>query len=369
VQDLCPSKKSIILSGIVKIITIAQGRNDMNKEAEERAKGLFGEFPPVDTVSWEKQIHEDLKGADYEKKLLWKAAEGFTMRPYYRKEDLEGLEHLRPPPGAYPFIRGKSASGNPWRIRQDILVRDLKAANEKALDILMKGIDSLGFVLDEQHSYTRDEIDMLLRNIHAHAVELNFLCGEKAPDLVRIIDQLVKDYNRDLEQIHGAVDYAPLDRLITRGRFAEGEEEAFRKARDLMELAGHLPHFRVISVHGSHFQNAGANLAQELGFALSEGNEYLARITSLGVSVTQVAPRIRFNFATGSDYFMEMAKYRAARLLWARIVTEYGGDEASCRMNIRAVTSTWNRRCMTSIPICSGRPPKPCRPSWAEWTA
>ncbi|MBE0641838.1 MAG: methylmalonyl-CoA mutase small subunit [Bacteroidales bacterium] len=312
-------------------------------EEKFQRKPLMEGFPPLSKEMWEQKIREDLKGADYDRKMIWNTLEGFQVYPYYRAEDLSKLGHLEHLPGNFPYIRGKSSLGNTWRIRQDIHVDDIPSANRKALDILMKGVDSLGFVLDESHEYTRDEIDALLRNIHAHAVELNFICGEQAPGIVRIIDQLVKDYNRDLEQIHGAVDYDPLGRLLRKGRFAEDEETAFRKAKNLMEAAAHLPHFRVMAVHGSHLHNAGATSVQELAYALAAGNEYLARITALGVSVTQVAPRIRFNFATGSSYFMEIAKFRAARMLWARIVQEYGGDEASARMNIRAVTSSWNK--------------------------
>lgn len=314
-----------------------------NMDAEEKKKPLFSDFPPVSREEWEEKIKKDLKGADYERTLIWKTGEGFNVRPYYRREDMEDLKHLVHFPGKFPFIRGKQASGNHWRIRQDIRVKDICEANEKALDILMKGVDSLGFILEEEKDYSKDDIDSLLKNIHAHAVELNFMCGKQSTNIVRIIDQLVKEYNRDLNQIHGAVDYDPLGRLIARGRFYTDEEGDFRTAKALIELADHLPHFRVMAVHGSHFHNSGSSTVQELGFALAAGNEYLAKLTDLGLSVTQVAPRIRFNFATGSNYFMEIAKYRAARMLWARIVKEYGGDDRSAMINIRAVNSKWNK--------------------------
>lgn len=311
--------------------------------AENTRKKLFEEFPPISTEQWEAKIIEDLKGADYAKKLNWKTEEGFTAKPYYRQEDLDGLTHLNHHPGTFPFVRGKETSGNYWRIRQDIEVKNIGLANEKALEILMKGIDSLGFILREDYVYTYADIDALLRNIHAHAVEINFICGEQAPSVMAIIDQLVKQYNRDLNQIHGAVDYDPLSRLLCTGDFAQNEEETFATAKQLIEKADHLPHFRVIAVHGSLIHNAGGTIVQELAYALAAGNEYLARITGLGLSVTRIAPRIRFNFSTGSNYFMEIAKYRAARMLWARIVQEYGGDDTSAKMNIRALTSQWNK--------------------------
>ncbi|MEK7720524.1 MAG: methylmalonyl-CoA mutase family protein, partial [Bacteroidota bacterium] len=105
---------------------------------------LLSEFPPISTATWEEQINIDLKGKEYEKSLIWKTNEGFNVHPYYRAENIEALDFPESFPGEYPFVRGKSASGNQWLIRQDILVTDTASANKKALEILNKGITSLG---------------------------------------------------------------------------------------------------------------------------------------------------------------------------------------------------------------------------------
>ncbi|NTV83379.1 MAG: hypothetical protein HGA23_03635 [Bacteroidales bacterium] len=110
---------------------------------------LFPEFPPVTVQEWENRIQADLKGADYEKKLVYRPVEGFRVKPYYAADDLKELEYLSQYPDAFPYTRGTKKAGNEWFIRQDIVVSDLKRANEKALDILMKGIDSLGFILED----------------------------------------------------------------------------------------------------------------------------------------------------------------------------------------------------------------------------
>lgn len=310
---------------------------------ENKRQRLVADFPPVSTASWEEKIHEDLKGADYDKRLIWKTQEGLSLRPYYRKEDLASLKHLDHYPGRFPYIRGKSGHSNAWFVRQDIRVDDIVASNAKALDILMKGVDSLCFVIPPTIHIDKKNIDDLLRNIYAHSVELNFSCGEQSLAMVSVILDLVKTYNRDLEKIRGSVDYDPLMDLATKGRFPGTEQEAFELGGKLIEEAAHLPHFRVLSVHGDHFHNAGADAVQELAFSLAAGNEYLARITGLGMSVTRVAPRIGFHFASGSNFFMEIAKYRAARMLWAHIVRQYGGDDASAGMYVHASTSRWNK--------------------------
>ena len=136
----------------------------------EQKKKLFSEFPPVSTSDWEAMIEKDLKGADYEKKLVWKTREGFNVKPYYRGEDLQGIDAAATLPGAFPFVRGNKVKGNDWYIRQNIRVNKVEAANKKALDILMKGVNSLGFVLDDNKEYSKEDLDGLCRNIFAEIV-------------------------------------------------------------------------------------------------------------------------------------------------------------------------------------------------------
>lgn len=112
----------------------------------EKYKQLFNEFPSVSTQEWMDKITADLKGADFNKKLVWRTNEGFNVMPFYRTEDLEKLQHTDSLPGEFPFVRGNKKDNNEWLVRQNIVVKDVKEANEKALDILNKGVTSLGFV-------------------------------------------------------------------------------------------------------------------------------------------------------------------------------------------------------------------------------
>lgn len=311
---------------------------------EHHDKQLFPEFPTISKQEWESKIIADLKGADYEKKLVWQPNEGFRVKPYYVEEDLKELEYLSQLPDSFPFIRGNKKDGNVWYVRQDIVAGDLKRTNEKALDILMKGIDSLGFILEEDKEYSKEDLDLLLKNIFAEMVEINFHCGRNAHQLMKNHYEMLVRYNRDFQKIFGSIDFDPFGRLITRGNFYFSKEEDMQVCHDLIKASEHLPHFTVIQVTGDHFHDAGATIVEELAFSLASGAEYLTQLTESGLSVSQVAPKIRFRFATGSNYFMEIAKYRAARLLWAHIVKAYGpsSDEAA-KMTIHAVTSRWNK--------------------------
>ena len=305
---------------------------------------LFEEFPPVTTDQWKEKIHQGLKGADYDQKLIWHTKEGFSVKPFYREEDLDNLDFMSSFPGDFPFIRGNKIKNNNWQVRQDIKVENFQESNKKALQILMEGVDSIGFIMNESNVYTYEELDILFKSIFSETIESNFVCGKASQNILEIIIELVKQYNRQLNKIHGSVDYDPLGDLTIKGNFDTGKESPFEKCKKLIETAGHLPHFKVIAVHGSHFHNAGATIVEEVAFSLSAGTEYLTQLTERGLSINKIAPRIKFQFAIGSNYFMQIAKLRATRLLWAHIVKAYGPSNTSVtQMHIHSITSEWNK--------------------------
>jgi len=313
-------------------------------ENSDKSKKLFGDFQPTTSREWAAVVEKDLKGADYEKKLVWKTIEGFAVKPYYRSEDLENLKHLDTLPGEFPFTRNNAAKSNDWFIRQDIVVEDIKTANKKALDVLMKGVTSLGFIIDSKFEPTIEDIENLCENIFADAVELNFVCYHNSYKVVEYVEQLVKKYNRELGKIYGSVDFDPIGQFVLKGKFPESAEASFDLSRKMIETAKYLPHFKVITVNGAYFRNAGSSIVEELAFSLAQGVNYLTQLTERGLSINAVAPRMKFQFAVGSNYFMEIAKIRAARLLWAHIIKAYGPcDESKAKMNIHSTTSNWNK--------------------------
>lgn len=308
------------------------------------AENLFTEFPPVTTQQWDEVITKDLKGADYDKKLIWKTMEGFNVRPYYRAEDLQSLKHMQYAPGQYPFVRGV-CTNNHWKVRQTVDATDVKAANKRALDILMKGVDSINFVIDGKKGISEADFSTLMNGIAAPHIEVNF-SGVKghAAEVVEYLTKLAKTEGWEPKDIRGSVDYDPLRRLTVKGAFCKETPNVFEKAKSIIEKAAGLPRFRTINVSGYIFHNAGSTIVQELAFALAMGNEYLSKLTELGMKVDEVATRMKFTFAVSSNYFMEIAKFRAARMLWANIVNAYGaGRDCARKMRITAVTSQWNQ--------------------------
>jgi len=113
---------------------------------DQNNEKLFSTFPPVTTAEWEERIMADLKGADYQKKLVWKTSEGFNVKPYYRDEDIQGIGTLNSLPGEFPFVRGYNTGSNDWEIRQDIETDDETEANRLAVDAIKRGATGIGMV-------------------------------------------------------------------------------------------------------------------------------------------------------------------------------------------------------------------------------
>ena len=301
---------------------------------------LFSDFPSVSTQEWMDKITADLKGADYEKKLVWKTNEGFKVKPFYRQEDLEGLKTTEGHPGQFPYIRGNKKDDNTWFIRQDITVEDPAEANAKALDVLNKGVDSLGFKV-KASQLNIEYIRTLLKDICCECVELNFrTCQRHTQQLAELLDTYFKEKGYDPEKLYGSVNFDPVSKMLQKGK---DTSPIISQAKGLVETLAGYPHFQCIAVNSVMLNNSGAYIYQELGYALAWGNEYLNRLVEAGVPVDLAAKKIRFNFGISSNYFMEIAKFRAARMLWADIVKAYNpACDCACKMTAHAETSSFN---------------------------
>lgn len=303
---------------------------------------LFSEFAPNTMQEWIDKVTADLKGADFNKKLVWRTNEGFNVQPMYRLENMADLKNLDCFPGEYPFVRGNKKDNNDWYVRQDIHVEDFAAANKKALDVLNKGVNSLGFVFTGCKEITKAEMETLLKGICLECVEINFVGECKKCSTLDAFKAVVEDRGLEPEKIQGGINIDPLTDLTLKGKVCC--ENPFAGVRKNTEKMAAYKNFKTIEAGGYVFNNSGASIVQELGFALAAGVEYLDKLTDAGMKAEDVAPRIRFHFATGSKYFMEIAKLRAARFLWAHIVKAYQpACDCKCKMNIHAETSEWNK--------------------------
>lgn len=307
------------------------------------------DFPKVSTKQWKDKIITDLKGADFDKKLVWKTDEGFAVQPFYREEDLKGIKTPLSAPGQFPYVRG-TKENNEWAIRQNISVastREARKANAKALDILNKGITSIGFcICAEKVNY--NFLKNLLQGIHAEAVALNFCVSAcQAVEFAGILARYFKREKYDLKKVYGSIDLDPMRNMLLKGKKIS-REEISQKLVEVVKKLKSLPNFRAVCVNSVVLNNAGAYCVSELAYALAWGAEYLTILTDAGVSPHLAAQSIRFNMGIGGNYFMEIAKFRAGRLLWAKIVEAYKNPtftsalKEAAKMNVSAQTSRFN---------------------------
>jgi methylmalonyl-CoA mutase len=305
----------------------------------ELKEKLFEEFSPTTTEQWVEKITTDLKGAPFDKKLVWRTNEGFNVYPFYRLENVKDLKTINSLPGEFPYLRGNKKKDNTWFVRQDIKVSDPVEANKKALDVLNRGVDSLAFHLGHAEIDAKF-IETLLNGILPQCVELNFCCCQKkVVNLANLLVAYFKKNNYPMAELKGSFDFDFIGKMMTRGHeMANGVETI----KALIEATAELPQYQVVGVGAFNLQNAGSFIYQELGYALAWGNEYINLMTEAGVPAELANQKLRFNLGVSPNYFMEIAKFRAARLLWANIMATYTDNKEACKIHMHAVTSTYN---------------------------
>ncbi|MDR2927592.1 MAG: methylmalonyl-CoA mutase family protein [Cytophagaceae bacterium] len=310
--------------------------------ADKTRQPLFSEFPPVSTQEWMDKITADLKGADFNKKLVWKTGEGFDVNPFYRSEDLDAVKYLDSLPGEFPYVRGTKKC-NKWLVRQDIVVNCAAEANQKAVRLIDKGVNSFGFIIPKEDFITPENVAKLTNGLLSDDIELNFAAGCGSKKLMQLLVEEMKKLGRNFTKVKGSLDFDPIGKLVIGEKLCDSVEKTMICAAKIAEESKQLPKFQTVSVNGRYFGNAGSTIVQELAFALSMGTEYMAQLTEQGLLTDDAAKSIRFNLSISSDYFMEIAKLRAGRLLWATIVNEFKPACAeSCKMIAHCETSAFN---------------------------
>ncbi|MDR1458613.1 MAG: methylmalonyl-CoA mutase family protein [Bacteroidales bacterium] len=318
----------------------------MNNKDEK----LFSEFPPVDTAQWEEAIHTDLKGADYDRKLKWKTDENFVVNPYYRAEDMDDLSYLSSSvAGEYPFVRGGKTTDNHWNIVENITEKNPQKANKIALDSLSKGAKTLIFDVSEAQDVSN--LDLLLKNIDLMEVCVRFHHGSSYSDFAEVFILYIgamSFLNKSVingKLIRGSFGFDPISDLLLHNSFRVSQKKDLGEIIKIHRIMDKVcPHFQYVTVNGWLLHNCGATICQELGYALSSANEYLLFATENGMKIDEILPKIAFEFSISSNYFMEIAKLRAIRLLWSTLVSQYNPKNTDkVKMNIFSKSSLWNK--------------------------
>ena len=301
---------------------------------------LFADFTAPTRQEWRDKIEVDLKGADYEKKMVWRTNEGFSMQPFYRKEDVDQLPTVNALPGEFPYVRGNKKDNNQWYVRQNIAVGDPAEANAKALDILNRGVTSLGFRVPGD-KVSAEFFEVLLKDIRLDSVEVSIrTCQRHALEVADIYTAYIERHGYAKDAIVGGIGFDPIERMLMKGK---DTTMLLPQMADLVKKLADYPGLRCVMVHSDLLVNSGAYVYQELGYALAWGKEYLEEMVEAGVPAELAASKIKFYMGIGGVYFMEIAKFRAARMLWAEIVKQYTSDAEAAKMVVNASTTTYNQ--------------------------
>lgn len=303
---------------------------------------LFSEFPQVTTEQWEEVIIKDLKGADYQKKLIWRTDEGFNVRPYYRAEDLKDLDYLDTMPAQFPYTRGTKTDNNNWQIVQEISETDAAKANAIAIDAINRGANTIAF--NVKNITDAATLSTLLKNIDCAKVGLQFNHAQNYVDFMTLFVNYLNENKVEKEAVTGSINFDPITYFLRRTKFYNSQEADMAQLLKLHEIADELKNFKLVNVNGIAMHNAGATIVQELAYALAIANEYIAFATEHGIKVAKACKKIQLTLSVGSNYFMEIAKLRAVRLLWATMVEQYKPTcDCGYKLQINTVGSTWNK--------------------------
>ncbi len=310
---------------------------------DEQHKKLLQEFPPVSKKEWKGLIIKDLNGGDYNKKMVWHTIDALDIEPFYTSDDLEQIQFIDSAPASYPFVRGNKIHSNDWQICQLVNASDVKSANAKAKEIISKGVSGIEFQLDFMNN--QEEFDLLLDGIDITSVSLHFLGSHSYSILIELLKNHCKTRQIDTRQVKGSFNFDSFAYYLLNGDYYNSCSDNLNELRCLFEqTAEFFPKFKVLTVNGHHFHNAGASIVQELAFTLSSAHEYLVKMLEMNLKAADMLPFFRMSFATGSSYFPEIAKLRAARLLWAYITRHYvPGQEKLTQVDIHSVSSLWNK--------------------------
>jgi methylmalonyl-CoA mutase len=258
-----------------------------------------------------------LKGADYEKRLIWHSEEGLAVKPYYRAEDLKDLACMDAAPGEFPYRRGARTTGD-WQIREEIDAADVESANRAACAAVAAGAEGIAFsrLLVERG----DELDALLANLDEIPVHF-----ERADErLLRLLTEWPGEGK-------------------SKARISTGCD-AIASVEFATEVIGDAPDgFVPFTIHGETFEEAGATAVEEVGLTAAAGVDFLAAVQERGVKAERAAAALEFSFGMGSQFFFQIAKLRAFRMVWARVIESFGGTRSGAGARIAARTSRWNK--------------------------
>lgn len=305
---------------------------------------------------WEKLVKLELKGDDPER-LIWETPEGIRINPLYTSADLEGLEYIDSFPGIFPYLRGPRATmyaNKPWTLRQyagfstpeesNKFYRENLKAGQRGLSIAFDLATHRGYDSDHPRVFgdvgkagvaidTVEDMKILFEGIPLDQMTVSMTMNGAVIPIMAAYIVAAEEQGVSQDRLSGTIQNDILKEFMVRNTYIYPPEPSMRLVADVIEYTTrHMPKFNSISISGYHMHEAGATAVQELGFTLADGIEYVRTALDRGLAIDNFAPRLSFFFGIGMNFFMEIAKLRAARLLWAQLMTAFGAKNPESLM-------------------------------------
>ena len=334
---------------------------------QHRHERLLAEFPEATLDQWHAEVVKLLKGAPFEKKMLTPTYEGITLKALYTQDDIRDLSFPAVMPGDSPYPRSTRVLGfreGAWLVAQELPYPTYEELNEALRQDLERGQTAVNLLLDRATQAGLDPDMAAVGEVGADGTSIASVIGlsqalegvdlERVPILVQpgsaalpfaaLLVALLRRQGKDPAGLRGSLGMDPLAGLVTHGELPLSLGRAWDELALLTGWASsHAPRVTTVSAYGFPYHESGASAVQELAFALATAVEHLRQLEERGLDVETVAPRILFGLSVGSHFFMEVAKLRAARMLWAQVVQAAGGSAAAARMTLHARSSSWNK--------------------------
>ncbi len=285
---------------------------------------LFDNFKEVSHQQWRDKIIADLKGKDFNEHLVWNSIEGITVQPYYNHEDLSSNTSKD---------YNLTADSNKWKINACIDINSIDEANAKALYLLRKGANSIQF---NGEISSQIDFDNLLKGIDIKIIHIHFYNTDPTKTFA-FLSTWCENKNVSINNIIGSISFDLLGELLTTGNWNKDEKTDFDELFSINSIPTDL---KTITINGLNFNNAGATIIQELAYSFSEVVAYINFLSERGLDINILASKTQFNFGIGPNYFFEIAKIRAAKIVWTLILQEYNVTDKSIHIN--STTSTTN---------------------------
>lgn len=314
---------------------------------------LAADFAPPGYEDWKKEAIALLKDAPFDRKMFTPTYEGITLKPIYNADDLQGSPVPGSFPGFPPYVRGTRPSGftaEPWAVGPLTCLPDPRTLNAALRQGLESGETAINLCLardggadGKRTPGTLSEWLRALDGCELSHTPVFIQSGAEAGAAAAILAAVAAEKGLDGDRLAGGVECDPLGDLVETGRLEGSLSARYDIMADLTAwAAGTFPRLRTVAVRADRWSEAGANAVQEVAFAVAAGTEYLRAMTARGLGVDEAAGAIRFTFSVGPQFFLEIARLRAARLVWSNVVMSSGGSETAARMMIHARVAGWN---------------------------